>query len=43
MLLGLVLGSFVLSLALTLIICDRLINGKAEKEVKRLKKELGYE
>ena len=44
MLLGIILGSFVLALgALTLEICDRLINGKAEKKVKQLKKELGYE
>jgi len=43
MLLGLILVGFVLALGLTLIICDRLINGKAEKEVKQLKKELGYE
>jgi|TARA_R100000081_G_C4669701_1_gene91853 hypothetical protein len=43
MLLGIILGSFVLAAVLTLIICDRLINGEAEKELKELKKELGYE
>ena len=42
MLLGLILGSFILAAALTLIICDKIINGKAKKEIKRLKKELGY-
>jgi|5B_taG_2_1085324.scaffolds.fasta_scaffold166157_3 hypothetical protein len=43
MLLGSILVGFVLALGLTLLLCDRLMNGKALKEVKRLKKELGYE
>ena len=43
MLLGIILLSFVLSMALTLLICDRMINGEIQKRVKQLRKELGYE
>ena len=43
MLLGIILLSFVLSMALTLFICDKIINSEIQKRVKQLRKELGYE
>ena len=43
MLLGIILLSFVLSMALTLFICDKIINIEIQKRVKQLRKELGYE